>query len=341
MTLKAFLESPKNTTSSNLTINLIKQMTGYEFKLRKNSKKVKLPKKEISSGDFFGITRLDALGSIILLGSGSKIYHSVIALWKSKELYICESQQTINYPKKGVVCETYDIWLELMDELNASIVHMPLKEPLRQKFDVERAWAFVDEMIGQHYGYRNFLFGFYDTVHGNLPDVVDLGFVNFFFGYLDPFFHSYLDLVFFEGFSKRLGMRDLGLSDIWEEIYKRDLSIEELMAVVEDENWVYSDGHSYVCSAFVVAVYKRAGLFGDLKINATEFTPKDLYELNFFDVSGDNIPEECLGFAPYGYCQLTGNLDMNLGKVSFVEPYDNMDEGCPTKIPDFSRSDGC
>jgi hypothetical protein len=30
-------------------------------------------------------------------------------------------------------------------------------------------------------------------------------------------------------------------------------------------------------------MYKAAGLFGDLEINATEFTPRDVYALDFFD----------------------------------------------------------
>jgi len=36
--------------------------------------------------------------------------------------------------------------------------------------------------------------------------------------------------------------------------------------MVEKDEWVYSDGYSMVCSAFVAAVYKNGGLFGDLDI---------------------------------------------------------------------------
>lgn len=39
-----------------------------------------------------------------------------------------------------------------------------------------------------------------------------------------------------------------------------------------------------VCSSFVIAIYKAGGLFGDLNIQATEFTPRDIYQLNFWDV---------------------------------------------------------
>jgi hypothetical protein len=54
------------------------------------------------------------------------------------------------------------------------------------------------------------------------------------------------------------------------------------MAMPEQDGWLYTgkeprDGLSYVCSAYVTALYKAGGLFGDLEINATEFTPKDVY----------------------------------------------------------------
>lgn len=55
--------------------------------------------------------------------------------------------------------------------------------------------------------------------------------------------------------------------------------------MVEIDGWEYNDGVSYVCSAYVAAMYKAAGLFGDLEINAVEFTPKDVYILNFFDLN--------------------------------------------------------
>jgi hypothetical protein len=54
---------------------------------------------------------------------------------------------------------------------------------------------------------------------------------------------------------------------------------------------------SYVCSAYVAALYKAAGLFGDMEINATEFTPRDVYELNFFNTTMDR-PQQCIDADP-------------------------------------------
>jgi len=44
------------------------------------------------------------------------------------------------------------------------------------------------------------------------------------------------------------------------------MTFQDLVAMVEKQGWVYSDGESYTCSPFVTGVYKAAGLFGDLEI---------------------------------------------------------------------------
>lgn len=75
------------------------------------------------------------------------------------------------------------------------------------------------------------------------------------------------------------------------------MTLEQVMAMPEKDGWIYSgsrprDGLSYVCSSYVVAVLKAAGVFGDLEINATELTPKDLYQLDIYDKNYKR-PEIC------------------------------------------------
>ena len=65
------------------------------------------------------------------------------------------------------------------------------------------------------------------------------------------------------------------------------------MAIPEQDKWVYSDGYSMVCSCFVVGMYKAGGLFGDFDIQATEFTPRDVLMLNFWDLNR-NRPAACV-----------------------------------------------
>ncbi len=61
-----------------------------------------------------------------------------------------------------------------------------------------------------------------------------------------------------------------------------------MMAIPEQDGWIYSgevprDGMVFVCSAYSASVWKAAGLFGDATVNATEFTPRDIYMVDFFD----------------------------------------------------------
>lgn len=95
---------------------------------------------------------------------------------------------------------------------------------------------------------------------------------------------------FTEGLNKRLGTDGLDISGVAAEAANRGLSVQEVMAMPEQDGWLYTgkvprDGLSYVCSAYVTALYKAGGLFGDLEINATEFTPKDVYQMNIFDTT--------------------------------------------------------
>jgi len=118
------------------------------------------------------------------------------------------------------------------------------------------------------------------------------------------------------------------------------------MAEPEIDGWEYTgytprDGRSWVCSAYVAAIYKAGGLFGDMDVNSTEFGPADVYELNFFDEHFDR-PQACIEADPdLPYCQLLGNYRMRLPHYNTVDPYPNMNEKCGRVWPDYARADGC
>ena len=46
---------------------------------------------------------------------------------------------------------------------------------------------------------------------------------------------------------------------------KKNMTFGDLMAMPEKDGWWYNDGPSYVCSSFVIAVYKAGGLLNDLE----------------------------------------------------------------------------
>ncbi len=64
----------------------------------------------------------------------------------------------------------------------------------------------------------------------------------------------------------------LDLPSVILESEKQGIPFEELLAILERDYWEYSDGYS-TCVAFILQVYKEAGLFGSLSssIQVTEF----------------------------------------------------------------------
>lgn len=70
----------------------------------------------------------------------------------------------------------------------------------------------------------------------------------------------------------------LDLPDVLVEVEKRGSSFDELLAVPERDDWIYSDGKSTSCIAFILEMYKEGGLFDPISssIQVTEFTVREL-----------------------------------------------------------------
>lgn len=66
----------------------------------------------------------------------------------------------------------------------------------------------------------------------------------------------------------------LDLYGILDEIEKRGMSFDQLLTIPEQDEWIYSDGKSTTCVAFILEMYKEAGIFGPVSnsIQVTEFT---------------------------------------------------------------------
>ena len=69
-------------------------------------------------------------------------------------------------------------------------------------------------------------------------------------------------------------MQGLSLPEILVEVEKHGSSFDELLTIPEQDNWLYSDGRSTSCVAFILEMYKEAGLFDPIasSIQVTEFT---------------------------------------------------------------------
>lgn len=119
---------------------------------------------------------------------------------------------------------------------------------------------FFKKMEGFPYGYHNFLFGWIDTPDGNYPPLLDSTLVLVVFSYIERLYELPMRMILTEALNMRLGTKGLNLGEIAIEVAKRGMQFEDLMAQPEKDGWYYSDGYSYVCSAFVAAVYKAGGL---------------------------------------------------------------------------------
>ena len=89
----------------------------------------------------------------------------------------------------------------------------------------------------------------------------------------------------------------------------------------------------------MAALYQAGGLLRN--VNGPEFTPRDLYILDFFDKTYQR-PHECVQADPdLPYCQILGRFRMDHTGYSTIKPYEHMAERCPTLGPEYLRPDGC
>lgn len=322
-------------------IEFLQRGLGYTMSPRKAGR-VDLPENEIHSGDFLAITRLDGLDEIIMLGTGGHVGHSTMALWVEGELYVVESQAGWYWPREGLQINKFSQWMDWAENASFSVVVLPLTAEARAKFDAKAAYEWFKTVEGMPYGYHNFLFGWMDTARDNFPPIAAPEIFTIVFRAAEQLMPSAIARVFGEAMNKRLGTEGLQIPELEVEAGKQGMSLLEVMALPEKDDWWYSDGYSYVCSSFVLALYKHAGLFGDMELQGTEFTPKDVYSLNIFDREYQR-PQICIDNDPeIPYCQILGKYRIELGPwYGTIEPYEHMNERCPSVAPEFLRPDRC
>lgn len=226
------------------------------------------------------------------------------------------------------------------------ISHIPLTPEKAAQFNATAAIEFFFEMEGAPYGYHNFLYGWIDTPEDNLPPLLPHQFVPILFSYVEMVDKKLADNMFTEPLNLRLGVTGKNITEIAAIAAQQGMSVDDVMAMTEKDSFRYTglgpkDGRAYVCSAFVTALYKVGGLFDGYEIEATEFSPADVYRLNFFDTETP-LPQQCIDAAPdQPYCQLKGKWKQVLPGYNTVDPYDHMFEKCPSVAPDFYRPEGC
>eukprot|EP01101_Sappina_pedata_P000611 TRINITY_DN10808_c0_g1_i1.p1 TRINITY_DN10808_c0_g1~~TRINITY_DN10808_c0_g1_i1.p1 ORF type:complete len:556 (+),score=249.71 TRINITY_DN10808_c0_g1_i1:125-1792(+) len=335
-----------------MNVEFINGYTDFDFAPRTNGTIVNIDPSTISSGDFIGITRLDGLDPMIVWGQGGTTGHTTVALEIDGELNICESTVTdVYWPTDGVQCTPWPKWLDQARNASFNFVHVPLSPQMKAKFNVTAAVDFFKSVEGLPYGYNNFLFGWLDTTEDNYPclppkyeDCLSSHFMQVLAGIVDRFDPPLAHKMFNQALNKRINNDFKTTAEISQYAETElGLTFGQLLAIPEQDNWVYDQGKSMVCDVFVCSVWKAAGLFGDMtdQFQCSELTPRDVYSLNVFDGSY-NRPQQCVDADPKSpLCQLGGNYTLLLPGYNTKNPYPNMGNNCPGVPPVYKQPANC
>ncbi|GMN51555.1 hypothetical protein TIFTF001_020705 [Ficus carica] len=308
---------------------------------------------DIHSGDFLAISKIrgrwGGFETLEKWVSGAYAGHTAVCLRDSEgNLWVGESGNENDEGEDVIAVLPWDEWWEFeqtKDDANPHIALLPLHPDIRAKFNETAAWEYVRSMEGKPYGYHNMLFAWIDTVNGNYPPPLDAHLVASVMTVWNQMQPEYAANLWNEALNKRLGTEGLDLPSILVETERRGLSFDKLLTIPEQDDWLYADGKSTSCIAFILEMYKEAGLFDPVasSIQVTEFTIKDAYTLKFFEDDLSRLPKWCndADDVKLPYCQILGKYRMELPEYNTLEPYPHMNERCPSLPPKYSRTANC
>lgn len=307
---------------------------------------------DIHSGDFLALSKIrgrwGGFETLEKWVTGAYAGHTAVCLRDTEDnLWVAESGHQNEQGEEIIVVIPWEEWweLQLTDSAHSHVTLLPLHADVRAKFNVTAAWEHARKMDGKPYGYHNMIFSWIDTETDNFPPPIDAHLVMSVMTIWTRMQPDYAANMWNEALNKRLGTEGLDLPSILVESDKKNIPFEQLLAMPESDEWIYSDGKSTSCVAFILAMYKAAGLFGSLSdsIQVTEFTIRDAYMLNFFEDDQSRLPSWCNAESadPLPYCQLLGEYLMELPGYNSIEPYAHMNERCPSLPLDYERPTYC
>lgn len=307
---------------------------------RKNWTNYTLPiEKNIKTGDLIGVSHF--LHSITFLAHywvGSIVDHLAMAIRHDNgSLYIYESDifGTTEYEYEYYILDYENVY---------TLYHFPLKEEYRKKFDVKKAIQFFNTIRRKDFIYNNFFFSHFDTPSGGLPKEFNSELFMVLFQYLEKEKPNIYNEIMKEGLNNRMGTKNKTLNEIVKLGVQRNMTFEEILAMPELDNYTYSSGPMYICSSFVVEMYRQGGLFENVTILPHEFDMENVLSLDFFDTNWTK-PDICEKADPgYPYCVIRGRFRFSLNRTSIygtIKPYDHMFERCGGYPPDYENEIGC
>lgn len=323
----------------------VKQKMDYQFE-KADNKLISIQDDDLQSGDILLVTRLDGLDPLIMWGTGSFAGHTAIILEIDNEKYVCESTDNNPFgksywpPPYGIIKTPYQKWVQQAYRANYMVSLIRLNENNQKLFNNNGAVKVFQSLQGLPYGYHNLLLGWIDTARNNFPEGLSPEFLSVALSTLENYKPNITKQVMGEAINKRLNTSNLTIIQSILQANKRNISFGELISIPEQDNWIYSDGKSRVCDSLVISILTGAGIFGDITtgIFATEFTPKDLYQLKIYQTKHD-FPK-CLNNNPQ-FCQIMGNYWMHFPKINTIDPYQNMNQRCGSMAPGYSRKKTC
>ncbi|KAK1283422.1 hypothetical protein QJS10_CPB21g00918 [Acorus calamus] len=342
-----------NGWGENSNVAFLKKHMGATFEERPQPWFTNITVDDIHSGDFLAISKIrgrwGGFETLEKWVSGSFAGHTAVFLKDAEgKLWVGESGNENEQGEDVIAVLPWEEWWEFelaKDDSDPHIAVLPLHPDMRKKFNNSAAWEFARNMSGQPYGYHNMIFSWIDTVKGNYPPPLDVHLVASVMTMWNRIQPAYAANMWNEALNKRLGTQDLDLPDIIIESEKRGLSFDKLLTIPEQDDWIYTDGKSTSCIAFILEMYKQAGLFDPIasSIQVTEFTIKDAYMLKFFEDEPTRLPKWCNegDSVKLPFCQIKGKYRMELPFYNTMQPYPHMNERCPSLPPKYARPDKC
>ncbi|CAL0330953.1 unnamed protein product [Lupinus luteus] len=333
-------------------LDFLKKHMGATFDKRSQPWRATINPDDVHSGDFLAVSKIrgrwGGFESLEKWVTGSFAGHTAVCLKDEMgNLWVGESGHENEKGEEIIVVIPWEEWWELAlkDSSNPQIALLPLHPEVRAKFNSTAAWEYARSMSGKPYGYHNMIFSWIDTVADNYPPPLDAHLVISVMSMWTRMQPAYSANMWNEALNKRLGTEGLDLHDIIIETEKRGIPFDELLTIPEQDEWEYSDGKSTTCVAFILSMYKEAGVFDPVassSIQVTEFTIRDAYMLRVFEDNQTRLPGWCNNENDrLPFCQILGEYRMELPGYNTLEPYANMNEYCPSLPPTYERPSRC
>ncbi|KAG6399981.1 hypothetical protein SASPL_141469 [Salvia splendens] len=335
--------------SANLAF--LEKHMGASFEKRHQPWRTTINPADVHSGDFLAVSKIrgrwGGFETLEKWVTGAFAGHTAVCLKDEMgNLWVGESGHENEKGEEIIAVIPWDEWwnMALKDSSNPQIALLPLHPELRAKFNNTAAWEYARQMSGKPYGYHNMIFSWIDTVADNYPPPLDAHLVISVMSMWTRMQPAYAANMWNEALNMRLGTKDLGLHEILAETEKRGITFDQLLTIPEQDEWVYSDGKSTTCVAFILAMYKAAGVFGPVSnsIQVTEFTIRDAYMLKIFENNATRFPHWCNNEVDQlPFCQILGEYKMELPLYNTLEAYAQMNERCPSLPPTYERPLQC